>query len=168
MPETGTLRPHRNSKTSRSYIRTAPSILKEAGETYKNPSAHYKEKVASSTVPVTHEAIIKPRNPRQVTNAQAQSRKAKRYTEDDLFNLVELTQNIPDYTHRMFLVPELGVVLAHKAMLQEFQAVLTMESKAQLLSYDTTYNLGEFMYHHYCFATPYLMVPSHASSLPHS
>ena len=46
------------------------------------------------------------------------------YTLDDLFNLVELMYDIQDYTHRMFLVPELGVVLAHRAMLQEVLAVL--------------------------------------------
>ena len=120
-------------------------MLKEAGETYKDPSVHYKEKVCSSSVPATHEATLKPRNPRQVTNAQAQARKGRRYTQDDLFNLVELTYDIQDYTHRMFLVPELGVVLGHRAMLQEFRAVLcTKGQQPQLVSYDTTYNLGDF------------------------
>ena len=66
-------------------------------------------------------------------------------TQDDLFNLVELTYDIQDYTHRMFLVPELGVVLGHRAMLQEFRAVLcTKGQQPQLVSYDTTYNLGDF------------------------
>ena len=120
-------------------------MLKEAGETYKDPSVHYKEKVCSSTVPATHEATLKPRNSRQVKNAQAQARKGRRYTQDDLFNLVELTYDIQDYTHRMFLVPELGVVLGHRAMLQEFRAVLcTKGQQPQLVSYDTTYNLSDF------------------------
>ena len=88
---------------------------------------------------------LKPRNPRQVKNAQAQARKGKRHTQNDLFNLVELTYDIQDYTHRMFLVPELGVVLGHRAMLQEFRAVLcTKGQQPQLVSYDTTYNLGDF------------------------
>ena len=117
-------------------------MLKEAGETYQDPSVHYKVKVCNSTVPATHKA--KPRNPRQVKNAQAQPRKGRRYTQDDLFNLVELTYDIQDYTHRMFLVPELGVVLGHRAMLQEFRAGLcTKRQQPQLVSYDTTYNLGE-------------------------
>ena len=57
--------------------------------------------------------------------------------------------DIQDYTHRMFLVPELGVVLAHRAhMLQECWAVLcTKGQQPQLVSYDTTYNLGDCMYH---------------------
>ena len=120
-------------------------MLKEAGEAFKDPSLHYKEKVAGSTVPFTHEATLKPRNPRQVKNAQAQARKDRRYTQDDLFNLVELTYDIQDYTHRMFLVPELGVVLAHRAMLQEFWEVLsTKGEQPQLASRDTTYNPGNF------------------------
>ena len=56
----------RKCQESNPHIRTAPSVLKEAGETYRDPSVHYKEKVCSSTVPATHEAILKPRNSRQV------------------------------------------------------------------------------------------------------
>ena len=147
VPEKGLLYQHGNAKKSGPYIRTAPSVLREAAETYKDPSIHYKEKVACSGVPFTHEATLKPRNPRQVTNAQAQVRKSRKYTQDDLFNLVELTVDLKDYIHRMFLVPELGVVLAHRAMLQEFRAVLSttgQQQQQQLLSYDTTYNLGDF------------------------
>ena len=78
-------------------------------------------------------------------NAKAQARKDRRYTQDDPFNLVELTYDIQDYTYRMFLVPELGVVLGHRTMLQEFRAVLcTKGQQPQLVSYDTTYNLGDF------------------------
>ena len=118
-------------------------MLKEAGETYKDPSVHYKEKICKSNVPATHEATLKPRNPRQIKNAQAQAQKIRRYTQGVLFNLVELTHGIQDYTHRMFLVPGLEVVFGNRAMLQEFQAVLCTEGQQpQLVSYDTTYNLG--------------------------
>ena len=105
----------------------------------------YMEKVCSSTVLATHKAPLKPRKPRQVKNAQAQIQKRRRYTQDDLFNLVELTYDIQNYTHRMFLVPELGVVLGHRVMLQEYQAILcTKGQQPRLVSYDTTYNLGNF------------------------
>ena len=62
VPEKGILYPHGNAKKSTPYIRTAPSVLKEAGEAFKDPSLHYKEKVAGSTVSFTHEATLKPRN----------------------------------------------------------------------------------------------------------
>ena len=101
---------------------------KETGEMYKAPSVHYKEKVAGSTVPTTHNATLKPRNPRQVKmHRRRLERTEDSYTLDDLFNLVELMYDIQDYTHRMFLVPELGVVLAHRAMLQEVLAVLCVK-----------------------------------------
>ena len=120
MPEKGVLYPQGNAKKSSPHIRTAPSVLKEAGETYKDPSVHYKEKVCSSSVPATHEATLKPRNPRQVKNAQAQARKGRRYTQDDLFNLVELTYDIQDYTHRMpvaFLIHEKRTQFAHEVFM---------------------------------------------------
>ena len=76
-------------------------VLKEveAGETYKDPSIHYKEKVTCTGIPFMHEATLKPRNPRQVTNAQAQVCKSRKYAQIDLFNLVELTVDLKDYTH---------------------------------------------------------------------
>ena len=78
-------------------------------------------------------------------NAQSATRQEQRYSHDDLFNLVELAQDITGYIHRMFLVPELGVVLAHRWMLQELRAVLSVPgAQPQLLSYDMTYNLGDF------------------------
>ena len=81
-------------------------------------------------------------------------REERRYIQDDLFNMVELTLDIQDFTHRMFLIPELGVVLAHRAMLQEFRAVLsTKGEQPQLVSYDTTYNLGNFLCHHFYLGT---------------
>ena len=96
-------------------------------------------------VPAALEARLKPRNLRQVKNAQSATRRVQRYTQDDLFNLVELAYGLKDFVHHLFLVPELGVVFAHRAILQEMRAVLSITgTKPQLLSYNTTYNLGDF------------------------
>ena len=77
-------------------------------------------------------------------NAKCAARQEQRYTQEDLFNLVELAQDIPGYIHHMFLGSELGVVLAHRGMLQELRAVLSVPgAQPQLLSYNTTYNLGD-------------------------
>ena len=70
-------------------------------------------------MPAAQEARLKPRNPRQVKNAQSAVRRVQRYTQDDLFNLVELAYDLKDFVHHLFLVPELGVVLAHRAILQQ-------------------------------------------------
>ena len=90
-------------------------LVKDAGKARCDPFLHYKEKIASGEVQTTHESTLKPRNPRQVKNAQFTAQQEQRYTQDDLFNLVELAQDIPGYIHRTFLVPELGVVLAHRS-----------------------------------------------------
>ena len=138
--------PHGNNKRkNKPYIKTASSVLKAAGEDRKDPALHYKEKITDPTIPPSHEATLKPRNPRQVKNAQAATHKRRHYTQDDLFNLVELAFDLTNYVHRMFLVPELGVVVAHRAILQEFRALMSISrEQQQLLSYDTTYNMGDF------------------------
>ena len=107
-----------------------------------------------------------------LTPAQFTAWQEQRYTQDKLFNPVELAQDIPPcYIHHVFLgselgvvlahrgmlqelgvvlahrgmLQELGVVLAHRGMLQELRAVLSVPgAQPQLLLYNTTYNLGEF------------------------
>ena len=82
-----------------------------------------------------------------LTPAQFTAWQEQRYTQDKLFNPVELAQDIPPcYIHHVFLGSELGVVLAHRGMLQELRAVLSVPgAQPQLLLYNTTYNLGEFL-----------------------
>ena len=101
-------------------------MFQEAGQGTTDPAIHYKEKIASGVVPAALEARLKPRNLRQVKNAQSAVRRVQRYTQDDLFNLVELAYDLKDFVHHVFLVPELGVVLAHRAILQEMRAVLSI------------------------------------------
>ena len=53
VPESGTLFPHGNNKVARPHIRTAPSVIKEAGQARTDPSLHYKEKIAERKIPLT-------------------------------------------------------------------------------------------------------------------
>ena len=69
VPERGTLFPHGNNTAGRAHIRSAPSVIKEAGKARCDPSLHYKKKVAGGEVPTTHESTLKSRNHRQVKNA---------------------------------------------------------------------------------------------------
>ena len=101
-------------------------MIQEAGQGTTDPAIRYKEKIASEVVPAALEARLKPRNLRQVKNAQSAVRRVQRYTQDDLFNLVELAYDLKDFVHHLFLVPELGVVLAHRAILQEMRTVLSI------------------------------------------
>ena len=137
VPEKGLLYQHGNAKKSGPYIRTAPSVLREAAETYKDPSIHYKEKVACSGVPFTHEATLKPRNPRQVTNAQAQVHKSRKYTQDDLFNLVELTVDLKDYIHRMNDVPQRFVQIVFDQSRKHWVCVSNMFSEEVVEIFDS-------------------------------
>ena len=60
VPDRGTLFLHGNNTPGRAHIRTAPSVIKEAGKARCNPSLHYKSKIAGGEVPTTHESTLKP------------------------------------------------------------------------------------------------------------
>ncbi len=109
-------------------------------------SVVYKRKIASS---VTHEhhSVQLPRNRKQVKNLQSRFRQRLRLSHDALYNLHELSydNDINDFVHKIVTYPDVIVICGLKKMLTETNRLLQIESSAlQLLSYDTTFKLGDF------------------------
>jgi len=53
--------------------------------------------------------------------------------------------DLPEFMHKIETHPDLLCVFGHKEIMDEFDRVLTLGSMfPQLLSYDTTFNLGDF------------------------
>ena len=53
--------------------------------------------------------------------------------------------DLPEFVHKIETHPDLLCICCHKEVMEEFDRVLTLESVSpQLLSYDTTFNLGDF------------------------
>ena len=90
-------------------------------------------------------SITQPRNSKQVENIQLKQLKKQRLSHDALYNVHELAHDLPEFVHSIRTYPDLVCVFGQKALLSELDRVLLLESSSpQLLSYDTTFQLGDF------------------------
>ena len=67
-----------------------------------------------------------------------------RLTHDALYNLHELAYDLDGFVLKISTYPDLVVVCAMKSMVVEMEGVLQSRAVPQLLSYDTTFQLGDF------------------------
>ena len=80
-----------------------------------------------------------------------------RLTHDALYNLHELTYDLGDFVKVVTTYPDIIVVCGLDKLVQEVKQILKVDSEhAQLLSYDTTFQLGDFyvsplLYRHVLF-----------------
>ena len=76
---------------------------------------------------------------------QANQRQFTRLPQDVLLNLHELTYNLGDFVHKIITYPDLVVVCGLKTIFFELDNIIMAKSKHPvLLSYNTTYKLGDF------------------------
>lgn len=140
--------PHGNSKReeARPHIRTCPSVLRDLSEEckYSKAANAYRRQIASVRYP-THVAVKQPRNVTQVRNVRSQVLNKQRLSHDSLYNLHEIAINLSDYVHIIRTHPDLICVCGQKGLLDEMDRMLIVNSPLpQLLSYDTTFKLGDF------------------------
>ena len=67
-----------------------------------------------------------------------------RLTHDALYNLHELAYDFDGFVLKITTYPDLVVMCAMKSMVVEMEGVLQSNATSQLLSYDTTFQLGDF------------------------
>ena len=68
-----------------------------------------------------------------------------RLSHNALYNLHELATDLPNFLHTICTHPDLVCVCGNKALFAKLDRVLIIDSpSAQLLSYDTTFQLGDF------------------------
>ena len=126
------------------HVRTCPSVLRELERTEVPPSVAYKRKVATSVPSYEHQSVQLPRNRKQVKNLQSRFRQRLRISHDALYNLHELSFDLHHFVHKVITYPDLVVICGLKQMLAEVNRLLQLESSLQLMSYDTTFKLGDF------------------------
>ena len=85
-------------------------------------------------------SVYTPRNLKQLRNLRFQHLQQTRISQDTLYNLHEIAYDIPKIT----TYPDLLCICGLKEMLSEFDRVLLLEFNFQLVSYDTTFQLGDF------------------------
>ena len=139
---------HKNrSHSEKVHIRTCPTVIEKLKKscTHETAAAVYRKLVADIP-PSTHIAVLKPKDTKQVKNIiKSQQQRMLKLTHNSLYNLHEITVDILDFIHVVITHLDLVCVCGSKELLQEFDRVLLLQSPvAQLLSYDTTIQLGDF------------------------
>ena len=85
-----------------------------------------------------------PRNVQQLRNLRFRVINSKHLSRDSLYNLHELGYDIPGFVWKVTTLPDLACVCGMQEMLEEFDRVLLLGDCGQVLSYDTTFQLGDF------------------------
>lgn len=139
---------HRNSKhhMTRKYTRTCPSVIRGIeNECVASTMAKVYRKNITKPTPASHVPVLQARNSQQVENVRNKKLREQRISHDSLYNLHEIALDIPQFVHKIETYPDLLCVCGHKGVLDELDKVLLLSSpSSQLISYDTTFQLGDF------------------------
>lgn len=153
--------PHGNSKcdSDRPHHRTYPSSLAKYSSVDDLPCNVYKKAISRCDCPQPVISAYLPKNSRQLTNLQQKERQKSRLTHDGLYNLHELAYDLNGFVKIMTTYPDLVIICGLTELIKELDMVLQLESeRPQLLSYDTTFQLGDFylsplLFRHTLFTT---------------
>lgn len=137
--------PHGNAlHKMQPHFRTCPSVLNSLRKSTDFPGNVYKKAIASSNAQ-SFDLTRNPRNTKQISNLQQSERQKSRLTHDALYNLHELAYDISPFVITIKTFPDVLVVCGHSSLAEELNSLLQAESESpQLLSYDTTFQLGDF------------------------
>ena len=139
--------PHGNSKNSSTeYIRTCPSVIKDIADKSTDSSATVYQKLASAPCDPELNAVLRPRNLKQVQNVNQTINQSKRLSRDDYYNLMLIAHDLKDYVFEIVTYPDLTCFVGLSEILKEFNNILHVQTadSTLILSYDTTFNLGDF------------------------
>ncbi|SMN01977.1 hypothetical protein SPONN_284 [uncultured Candidatus Thioglobus sp.] len=140
--------PHGNRKQhqEKNFVQTCPSCLNSCRDlvTVDNASKVYKKAVANVSCNPESAPVCTPRNLKQLRNLRCRQLKQMQISHDTLYNIHEIAYDVPDFIWKITTFPDLICICGLKELLAEFERVLNVESKCQLLSYDTTFQLGDF------------------------
>ena len=138
--------PYRGSKHELPFNRTAPSTLNRLRDLVKQNTAGtvYKKEIASMDCDDTIVAAQTPRNVKQLRNLRFDYLHKSRLSKDGLYNLHEIAYDIPGFIWKIVTYPDLIVIFRLQELLEELDKVLLLDSCHELLSYDTTFQLGDF------------------------
>ncbi len=117
---------HRNSTESqKSFFRTCPSYMKtcESLVNEKKPNVVYKKEIA---------------------NKCCSPKLAPVMTPDSLYNLHEIAYDLPNFVWKITTFPDLICICGLDELTEDINALLMLPNTFQLLSYDTTFQLGDF------------------------
>ncbi len=138
------------------HYRTCPSTLSQCrAKTIDLPGNVYKKFVAQSSGPPEYHPVLVPRNKKQVHNCQQKERQKCRLTHDAIYNLHEVVCDLDGFVRSIKTYPDLEIICGLPSLSSQMNQILATDSteNPQLLFYDTTFQLGDFMFQHFSFDT---------------
>ena len=81
---------------------------------------------------------------KQVSNLRYKELQQSRILHDSLFNIHEIAYEIKDFVWKITTYPDLVCIFGMRRLLDELEKVLYLRCEGQLLSYYTTFQLGDF------------------------
>lgn len=142
--------PHGNMKNhpEKNFVRTCPSYLSTCKTLIETKTAGvvYKKEVAGAACDDDSAPVYTPRNLKQLRNLRHKHLNQLRISHDTLYNLHEIAYDIPGFIWKITTFPDLLCICGLEEIISEFNRVILVSShsRCQLLSYDTTFQLGDF------------------------
>ena len=133
---------NRRYDKSRAHVRTAPTSLLNMAKSTDKPSNIYKNMVLNDT-PGEYETVAKPKNLKQVQNQRYLDKKRNSYEYCEIANVIQINSELNSFVKDLQLLPNLAITVFNDLMIGELKKLYSKDSNV-LLSYDTTYNMGNF------------------------
>lgn len=149
--------PHGNRKHNldKPHLRTMPSVLNEISISKKKPGHMYKE-LLNKSVPKKSRAVALPRNMKQCENKLYNDKINNEIIDKcDISSLIELSNELDNFVTDLKLLPTLSVTIYNDLLIKQVEKLIKEHDKV-ILSYDTTYNLGDFLRLHSYMSSSYI------------
>ena len=88
--------------------------------------------------------VGKPRNVEQLQNLRKKINHQQCLTWDEIYNVHNMALDMENFVHHITTFPDMVIIYGFKQVLQEMQLVLGDGGIDRLLSYDTTFTMGDF------------------------
>ena len=113
--------------------------------TSNEPGSVYKKSINETGLTAQQQGVLNAKNKKQLENLRYKQNCRKKLTHDSAYNTLQLAYNLDNFVVEFALYPELRLVLASKQLADELNRLLSVKgSDPVLLSYDTTFDLGDF------------------------
>ena len=112
----------------------------------------YKQEVAQVSATGNHVPTVLPPNLKQLQNFCFKHSQQSQISRDNLYNLHEISYDIKGFVHKIITYPDLTCICGLGVILNEANKVLQLKDASQLLSYDTTFQMGDFT----SFSSPHI------------